>query len=89
MHLVNLRNAVRSAEQNLVAFRKSRDAGDSALECLRSNRRDVIDESLRLHLDQFRGHVATDRHQVTAVIREDRVENPVVVRTLIENLFAG
>ncbi len=59
------------------------------LECARSDRRDVVDESLRGHFRQLGGHVAANRNQVRPVRRKYGIKGPVVVRTREKNLLAG
>src|SRR2546430_9053857 len=44
--------------------------------------------SLRRHFGELHAHVSPDRHEVQPVLREDRTEHPVRVRSHLENLLA-
>ena len=84
---VDLRHAVGTAHQHLVLERMPRHRLQPATQGTGRDGRDVVDEPLRRRLGQLGRHVAAHGDDVAAVRAEDGVEHPVVVRTLLENLF--
>src|SRR5439155_26440840 len=86
---VDLRAAVRAADDDLIPLRVAGDGGDAALQGARGDRGDVVHEALRGDLGQLGGHVAPDGDQVRAVGGEDGVQGPVTVRAHKEDLLAG
>ena len=78
--LIDARHAIRAAENDFIAERMGLDALNAALQSARRDRGDIVDESLRGDFDQLGRHVAADRDQMVAVVRERSAEHPVVVR---------
>jgi multidrug transporter EmrE-like cation transporter len=89
VHPVNLRRAIRAAEQNLIPQRMPHDALDPSFQRARRDRCDVVDEPLCRNLDQLGRHIAADRHQVAAVDRKRRIQHPIFMSALIEHLLAA
>ena len=86
LHAVDSRHAVRPADQDLVLRGVAGQSLHTPLEGSGSDRRNVVHESLGLHVIQLGAHVATDRGHVRPIDRERRADGPVIVGHVKEHL---
>ena len=88
MHPVNLWGAISAPHENLIPLRVPNHRGQPSGQCPRRNGGDVVHKTLSFQFGQLGAAIASHRNDVVALNREDRVKNPVVVRTLVKDLFA-
>ena len=87
--MVELGHAVGAADQHLVAAGAASDGVEPAAQGARGDGADIVDETLRLDLGEFRAHVAADGDEMRAVLVEDGAEHPIAVGALLEDGLAG
>src|SRR5262249_34311224 len=86
---IDLRHAIATGRNDVLQPRMSSEGQNAALERARSNRGDVIDETLFGNFGEFDGHVAAAGNKVVALNREGSAEHPIAVRPHLQNLFSG